>query len=72
MKRIILIAATAALALAAVSCGNKGKKAESSVPEYKVVEAPQVDLADYPVDEDGYVVLFDRLLPLDVYGLSGA
>ena len=49
-RRLIFIAAAAALALIAVSCGNKGKKAEASVPDYKVVEAPQVDLADFPVD----------------------
>ncbi|MBO4918462.1 MAG: DUF1080 domain-containing protein [Bacteroidales bacterium] len=59
MKRILIIAAAAALTLLAVSCGNKGKKAVSAVPEYKVVEAAQVDLADFPVDDEGYIVLFD-------------
>jgi hypothetical protein len=59
MKRLFTVAAMAALALLAVSCGNRGKKAVSAVPEYKVVEAAQVDLADFPVDDDGYIVLFD-------------
>ena len=60
MKRILIFAAAiAAMTLLAVSCGNKGKKAVSAMPEYKVVDAPQVDLADFPVDEDGYIVLFD-------------
>ena len=56
MKKVILFTAMAALLVGAVSCKNTNKGA---VPEYKVVEAAQVDLADFPVDEDGYVVLFD-------------
>ena len=42
MKKILLLAAAAALMVTAVSCGNQGKKkaAESAVPEYTVVEAP--------------------------------
>ena len=43
---------------AVCSCGNNQKKA-SAVPDYTVVEAPQVDLSNFKVDEDGYIVLFD-------------
>ena len=56
MKKVMLFAALAALLVGAVSCKNNKK---GGVPAYTVVEAPQVDLAEFPVDEDGYVVLFD-------------
>ncbi len=59
MKKILLLA-SAALLVFAVSCGNQGKKKDApAVPEYTVVEAPQVDLSAFPVDDEGYVVLFD-------------
>ena len=61
MKKILLLA-TAILTVFAVSCGNQGKKkaaAAPGAPEYKVVEAPQVDLSAFPVDDEGYIVLFD-------------
>ena len=44
------------------SCGNKKAAqapAESAVPAYEVVNAPQVDLSEFPVDKDGYYVIFD-------------
>ena len=53
----MLFAALAALLAGAVSCKNNNKK--GGVPAYTVVEAPQVNLDEFPVDEDGYVVLFD-------------
>ena len=60
MRRFILWAAATVLALTAVSCGGSGKKDKAStVPAYTVVEAPPVDLAGFPVDGDGYIVLFD-------------
>ena len=53
-------------ALALVSCGNKTQNQEAdaaaandSVPAYTVREAAQVDLASYPVDEEGYYVIFN-------------
>lgn len=64
MKKILLIAACAALVLTAVSCKNK-KKAPAAepeagaVPEYTVAQNPQIDLSTLPVDKDGYIVLFD-------------
>lgn len=52
--------ACAALVFGAVSCGNRNaKKADSAVPEYTVVENAQVDLSTFPVDDEGYIVLFD-------------
>ena len=60
MKRIIPFVTLSLLALTALSCGNQGKKdTASAIPEYTVVEAPQVDLSAFPVDGDGYIVLFD-------------
>ena len=61
MKKILMLAAAAALMVTAVSCGNQGKKkaAESAVPAYTVVDAPEVDLDDFKVDDEGYIVLFD-------------
>jgi hypothetical protein len=56
MKKLMLFAALSALLVGAVSCKNNKK---GGVPAYTVVEAEEVDLADFPVDEDGYVVLFD-------------
>jgi hypothetical protein len=53
------------LAGALTSCGGNAKKTEAAsdevatMPEYKVLDNPQVDLSAYPVDKDGYIVLFD-------------
>ena len=64
MKKILLIAACAALVFTTVSCKNK-KKAPAAepeagaVPEYTVAQNPQIDLSTLPVDKDGYIVLFD-------------
>ena len=61
MKKSLIILATLALGLVVVSCGNGNKKAEAQggVPEYTVVEAPQFDIAGLPVDEDGFITIFD-------------
>ena len=63
MKKILLMAACAALVFTAVSCKNRKKtsgEAEANpVPEYTVVENAQADLSAFPVDKDGYIVLFD-------------
>lgn len=59
-----------AFTVSAISCGGpKSKKTEedatettenvSKVPEYKVIEKPTVDLASFPIDKDGYTVIFD-------------
>ena len=64
MKKVLTIAALAAVVVALTSCGNRANKnkeaeEESAVPAYTVVEAPQVDLSTFPVDDEGYIVLFD-------------
>ena len=62
MKKSLIILATLALGLVVVSCGNGNNKkaeAQAGVPEYTVVEAPQVDIAGLPVDEDGFITIFD-------------
>lgn len=66
MKKSLFTIAAFALLLA--SCGNKPKEAAPvqeevaetpAVPAYTVVNAPEVDLAEFPVDADGYITLFD-------------
>ena len=61
MKKALLFAACIAMVFSMVSCKNKKKAAEpeSKVPAYEVVENPQVDLAGFPVDDEGYIVIFD-------------
>lgn len=63
MKKALVFAASLALVFAVASCGgNNNKKAaeeEGGVPAYTVVEAPQVDLADFTTDENGYITIFD-------------
>ena len=64
MKKFFSIVTVASLCLIVASCGNKKpatpvEEEASAVPAYTVVEAPEVDLAEFPVDEDGYIVLFD-------------
>ena len=62
MKKLILFTAMVALVLGAVSCKkDKNNKDENKggVPAYTVVKAPEVNLDEFPVDADGYIVLFD-------------
>ena len=62
MKKVLLFIACAAAVVSLASCKNKKAAAdveESAVPAYEVVENAQVDLADFPVDEEGYIVIFD-------------
>lgn len=58
MKKILYLITACTLSLAVFACGNR-KAAEYTGPAYSVVEAAQVDLADFPIDKDGYTVLFD-------------
>ena len=63
MKKVLLYVACAAAVLSLASCKNKkaapAAEETSAVPAYEVVENPQVDLAGFPVDDDGYIVIFD-------------
>lgn len=68
MKKALVIVASIATTLLIASCGSKKVAGEveeitvpahDNVPEYIIVNAPEVDLAEFPVDEDGYYVLFD-------------
>ena len=62
MKKSFFLLATLAVMVCMTSCGNKKTAqapAESAVPAYEVVNAPQVDLSEFPVDKDGYYVIFD-------------
>ena len=62
MKKVLLFIACAAAVVSLASCKNKKAAAEveeNAVPAYEVVENAQVDLADFPVDDEGYIVIFD-------------
>lgn len=70
MKKVFFVAAAAALALCACG-GNQGKKAvegettftvvpaHDNVPEYKIVNAPQISLEGLEQDADGYYTIFN-------------
>ena len=75
MKKIAYLAAAAAIAVTACGNNENlvigdvtytGEKTETTVtpttpncPEYVVVNNPQVNLADFPMDKDGYYVIFN-------------
>ena len=65
MKKVLLYIACAAAVVSLASCKNKKAAAgaaeaeASAVPAYEVVDKPQVDLAGFPVDAEGYTVIFD-------------
>ena len=62
MKKVLLFIACAVAVVSLASCKNKKAAAEveeNAVPAYEVVENAQVDLADFPVDDEGYIVIFD-------------
>lgn len=72
MKKTTYLIASILLIAGLTGCGGNAKKANSSeteattattsevkTPEYKVLENPQIDLSTFPVDKDGYIVLFD-------------
>ena len=52
---MILGASAICLVFVLVSCGGSSSK----VPEYVVLEHPQVDLTGFTKDEEGFIVLFD-------------
>ncbi|NDV80947.1 DUF1080 domain-containing protein [Bacteroides sp. 51] len=72
MKKIFYTASCFLLSVVLMSCGGGSKKAEDNkeaqaetkvsenkVPEYRVLDNPQVNLADYKKDKDGFIVIFD-------------
>lgn len=70
MKKIFWGLACAALAVSFSACGGQNKKKaqtdetiQDSVvvtgPEYTVLNNPTANLADFPMDKDGYNVIFD-------------
>lgn len=66
MKKTLMIIASAAVVVALASCAGNSKKAAAApaeeadgVPAYTVLDKEQVDLANFPVDADGYYVIFD-------------
>ncbi|MCC8187524.1 MAG: DUF1080 domain-containing protein [Bacteroides sp.] len=64
MKKIVYTLSWVLAASLMTSCGGGTKKAddtmaEGSVPEYKILDNPQVDLSEFDTDADGYLVLFD-------------
>ena len=68
MKKVLTLAAMAATTILLASCGGKKAEGETAevvvpahddVPEYIIVNAPEVDLADFEVDEEGYIKIFN-------------
>ncbi|MDR2361643.1 MAG: DUF1080 domain-containing protein [Prevotellaceae bacterium] len=55
MKKIILGLGCIAIAAVIAACGGSVK----TTPEYTVIEKQVVDLATFPINEEGYTVLFD-------------
>lgn len=70
MKKIVLFTCMLAAIVLFAACGG-GKKsedksatidaavAEAGVPEYKLLDLPNVDLATFPKDADGWITIFD-------------
>jgi hypothetical protein len=54
MKKITLLLSCIVVAGALASCGGG-----ATTPKYTVLDKPAVDLSTLPVDENGYIVLFD-------------
>ncbi len=42
-----------------VDVEKKGVSETDTIPAYTIIESPQVNLAAFPVDKDGYVIIFD-------------
>lgn len=72
MKKISNLTSCLLLSLFIVACGGVSKKsknsaadtsdtksAENKLPEYKVLNNPQVSLSGFTKDKDGYIVIFD-------------
>jgi len=52
-KKVIIGISALCLVFALVSCGGP------TVPEYTVLDNPQVDLSNFQKDDDGFILLFD-------------
>ncbi len=65
MKKVIYAFVCLLLSLSMVSCGgkkqsdNQATAEENKMPEYRILENPQVDLSQFETDDDGYIILFD-------------
>ena len=69
MKQFFVYAAGLAIVGTMASCGNQNSKKAAedgaagtetkATPAYSLMDKPQVDLSEFPVDKDGYYVIFD-------------
>ena len=60
VRRIINVLSCFMLVTLLMACvGGKKNVEESTVPEYVVVNNPQIDLADFEVDADGFISIFN-------------
>lgn len=65
MKKVIYAFASVLVAASLVSCGatkkddNQAKETKSNLPEYRILENPQVSLSGFKKDGDGFIYLFD-------------
>src|SRR5690554_4945063 len=68
IKRIIFGLSCCMIASVFLACGSGAQKnssttdvdsAESAVPEYEILDNPQVDLSQFETDADGYIHIFN-------------
>ena len=71
MRKLVYVMGGLLISGALASCGGgtqktentapaaETKTTENAMPEYKVLDNPQVDLSEFKTDKDGYIVLFD-------------
>lgn len=68
MKKVFNVLLSVAVATAFVACTGGAKKTaetegvdsmKTEIPQYSVVDKPQVDLSKFETDKDGYIVLFN-------------
>jgi len=59
MKNFLSKLICAVVVLSMTACGAKSKNEVNKMPEYRVIEKQVVDLSEFQVDEDGYIVIFD-------------
>jgi hypothetical protein len=61
VKNVIIGVSVICLIFALAACGGSSakKNVTTTVPEYVVLDNPQVDMSEFQKDEDGYIVIFD-------------
>jgi hypothetical protein len=60
-RNLVIVASMLCFVFALASCGGSSAKKTggTTVPEYVVLDNPQVDLSEFEKDDDGYIIIFD-------------